>query len=194
MYSEDIISTLTERIGFGTPQGEGFDIELSEANSTGESGRTFSSFHALVTVDNIYAAVENPDIEETDFNQLLENYRKAAVLEVVPMIMDKNSLYDNATDYSSIIEQNIILFDDAIGYKVAMMVLEMFVGSSRSNLLERNAKFAVSNLKLELYGYKNEFGKVVAEGLTHLFTNAVKKATNKIFPKTIEIKDASDNW
>jgi hypothetical protein len=194
MYSEEIISTLTERIGFGTPNEEGFPIELEEANSIGSSGRLFSSFHSLVTIENIHAAVQNADIEEGPFNDILENYRKAAVLEVVPLIMDKNDAYDNAVDYSTVMQQNIILFDDAIGYKVAMMVLEMFMASSRSNLLERNAKFSVSNLKLELEGYKNETGVLVAKGLVQKFERSIVKASNKIFPRVIEIKDASSNW
>jgi hypothetical protein len=194
MYSNEIISTLTERIGFGTPNEEGFSINIDEANSVGASGRFFSSFHSLVTIENIYAAVENPEITEDEFNVILENYRKSSVLEVVPLIMDKNIQYDNSVDYSKTIEDNIRLFDDAIGYKVAMMVLEMFMSSSRSNLLERNAKFSLSNLKLELEGYRNEASVLVAKGLVQKFERAVLNATNKIFPRVVEVRNATNEW
>lgn len=194
MYSEQIISTLTERIGFGTPNEEGFSINIDEANSVGASGRFFSSFHSLVTIENIYAAVENPEITEDEFNVILENYRKSSVLEVIPLIMDKNIKYDNSLDYSKVIEDNIRLFDDAIGYKVAMMVLEMFMSSSRSNLLERNAKFSLSNLKLELEGYRNEASVLVAKGLVQKFERAVLNATNKIFPRVVEVRNATNKW
>lgn len=194
MYSNEIISTLTERIGFGTPNEEGFSININEANSVGASGRLFSSFHSLVTTENIYAAVENPEIKEDEFNVILENYRKSSVLEVVPLIMDKNIKYNNSLDYSKVIEDNIRLFDDAIGYKVAMMVLEMFMSSSRSNLLERNAKFSLSNLKLELEGYRNEASVLVAKGLVQKFERAVLNATNKIFPRVVEVRNATNEW
>jgi len=78
MYTEQTIQDLTNRIGFGTPKEEGFTIELVEANSVGGSGRVVSSFHALCTIENIFAT--NPTIsgtpEEiaTKFNQLLAQF------------------------------------------------------------------------------------------------------------------------
>ena len=194
MYSETIISTLAERIGFGTPQEEGFAIELDEANLQGDSGRVFKSFHALVTPENIHAAVVNSHINEADFNAILNQFRDNAVREILPLIMDKNELYDTSVEYDSIIESSVVLFDDAIGYKVAVMVLEMFISSSRSNLLERNAKFAVGNLKLELEGFRNDTGFLVANGLVQKLDKAILKASNKIFPRVIEVRDGSYNW
>lgn len=191
MYTEEIITLLTNRIGFGTPQEEGFSIELDEANSVGVSGRKFSSFHSLVTVENILAGIENADPDDNEFNLILSDYRKAAVLEILPLIMDKNPDYLTATNYDNTITDNVILFDDAIGYKVAMMVLEMFISTNRSNIVERNAKLAISNLKLEIEGYRNENGALVASGLVQKFNQAVKLATKKIFPFVIEVKNGN---
>ena len=58
MYSEEIIQSLTERIGFGSPQEDSFVLAISEAIQNGASGRFFKSFHSLVTLENIIAAIE----------------------------------------------------------------------------------------------------------------------------------------
>lgn len=195
MYSENIISTLTERVGFGSSQEEGFAIVISEANSYGSSVRLFKSFHALVTIDNILNTTNvflaNSVDSSVKFNAILNEFRIGATLEILPLIMDKNSKYDVVTDYDQIILDNIVLFDDAIGYKVAMMVLEMMISSNRSNILERNAKLSASNLKLELEGFRNDTGILIANGLVHKLDKAVRKATNKIFPFEVIIKDGN---
>lgn len=193
MYTEQIIQDLTNRIGFGTSQEEGFALEISEVNSSGTSKRLFKSFHALVTIDNIFntinSIIENDIQKSNEFNAILLEFREGATREVLPLIMDKNDKYDQLVNYDSVIEANIILFDDAIGYKVAMMVLEMMISSGRINILERNAKLSASNLKLELEGFRNDTGVLIANGLVHKLDKAVRKATNKIFPFEIIIQD-----
>lgn len=192
MYSQEIIVLLSERMGFGTPLEEGFAIDLDGANSAGSTGRLFKSFHSLVTVENIFAAL--PDLgsgSDLKFNTFLASLRNQATLEVLPLIMDKNPNYVNSIGYDAVIEENAILFDDAIGYKVAMMVLELFMTTKESNLVERNAKLAVSNLKLELEGFRNDVGILVASGLVQKLDKAVRKATNKIFPSVPTVGDAN---
>ena len=194
MYSNETIVSLSERMGFGTPLEEGFSIELDEANSVGSTGRLFKSFHQLVTVDNIFASL--PDLgadATTKFNAILEDLRNQATLEVVPLIMDKHQDYDNAVPYDSIMEQNAILFDDAIGFKVAMMVLELFMTTKESNFAERNAKLSINNLKLELEGFRSDSGVLVARGLVQKFDRAVSKASAKIFPFTPTV-DGTSRW
>jgi hypothetical protein len=195
MYTEEIILKLADRIGFGTHQGESFAINISEANSLGFSKRFFKSFHALVTIENIFNTINSiipNDSGSTEmFNSILGDFRIGATREVLPLIMDKNNKYKVEVDYSQVIEDNIILFDDAIGYKVAMMVLEMMISSSRSNLLERNAKLSASNLKLELEGFRNDTGILIANGLVHKLDKAIRKATNKIFPFEVIIESGN---
>ena len=107
--------------------------------------------------------------------------------------MDKHKNYADIEDYDPIIENYKILFDDAIGYKVAMMVLELFMTTRRSNLHERNARLSINNLKLELEGFKNDQGHLVASGLVQKYNLAVKKAVNKIFPFEIIVQNGT-NW
>jgi hypothetical protein len=194
MYSTETISLIKNRIGFGLPLEEGFSIELDEANSVGTSGREFKSFHPLVTIENILAGLptfeEEPDEK---INTILEGYRKSATLEVLPLILDKHKDYVYDQNYDSTITNNITLFDDAVGYKVAMMVLEMLLTTKESNIVERNAKLSASNLKLELEGFKNEYGALVASGLVQKFNQAIVLATRKIFPFEIKVNNGN-SW
>ena len=193
MYSEEIIQSLTERIGFGSPQEDSFVLAISEAIQNGASGRIFKSFHSLVTLENIIAAIEKQNSNAEEFEALLNEYRKGAVLEVLSLILDSHQDYVSNDSYDAIITQNVTLFDNAIGYKVAVMVIEMFMSTKRSNIVERNAKLSVSNLKLELEGYRNDSGVLVAKGLVHKFENAIKTAQKKIFPFRLTVED-SNAW
>ncbi len=184
MYFATAIEALVDRISWNKALDPDYP-ELDETNLTGESGRNFQSFHQLVTVENIYDAVPEVEMEAGAFNAYLSEVRIQAVLAILPEIMDKNLKYENATDYTDTIIQNAALFDDAIGYKAAMMVLELFMSTKRSNLAERNAKLAVSNLKLEIEGFRNDNGVLVAKGITQKLEKAIRTATNKIFPKEI---------
>lgn len=191
MYSEEIIQSLTERIGFGSPQEDSFTLTMSEAIQNGASGRFFKSFHSLVTLENIIEAIEKREPTAEQFEAILNEYRKGAVLEVLSLIMDQHPDYIAKDSYDAVITENNVLFDNAIGYKVAIMVIEMFMSTKRSNIVERNAKLSVSNLKLELEGYRNDSGVLVAQGLVHKFQNAIKLAQNKLFPFKIIVQDGN---
>lgn len=195
MYAEQTIQDLTNRIGFGTPKEEGFTIAIDEANSVGGSGRVVSSFHALCTIENIFAT--NPTIggNETEiaekFNQVLADFKKAATLEVLPAILDKHQDYVSTDSYDTIIAQNIAIFDDCIGYKMAMMILETMLSTKESNIAERNVKLTAANLKLEIEGFTNDTGVLVASGLVQKYNNSIKRAVNKIFPFEIKVNNGN---
>jgi hypothetical protein len=186
MYSEDQITRAANRIGFGIPTEEGFAPTLSEANSAGESNRIFKSFHSLVTVENIFHCNEvilaNESGSSNALNDILDRFRLDAAREVLPLVLDRNLQYITTESYDKAIEDNIVLFDDCLGYKVAIMVLEMFMSTNRVNIQERNAKLTKANLMLEINGYRNENGGLIARGLVQEFNSAVKAATLKIFP------------
>lgn len=164
---------------------------MSEAIQNGASGRFFKSFHSLVTLENIIEAIEKREPTAEQFEAILNEYRKGAVLEVLSLIMDQHPDYIAKDSYDAVITENNVLFDNAIGYKVAIMVIEMFMSTKRSNIVERNAKLSVSNLKLELEGYRNDSGVLVAQGLVHKFQNAIKLAQNKLFPFKIIVQDGN---
>jgi len=186
MYFAAAIEALVDRISWNKAMEPDYPV-LDEANMTGESGRNFQSFHQLVTVENIYDAVSEVEMETDAFNAVLKGIREQAVLAIIPEIMDKNSLYKTSEDYTETIIDNAVLFDDAIGYRTAITVLELFMTTKRSNLAERNAKLSVSNLKLEIEGFRNDNGVLVAKGITQKLEKAIRTATRKIFPREITV-------
>jgi hypothetical protein len=194
MYSESAITELINRVSWGLPQDASFVIELNNSNKTGTSGRNFQAFHQLATVENVFAAIEEVAANEEEFNAVLSDIRKQAVLSILPMIMDKHDDYDSNVDYSNTIIEKAVLFDDAIGFKVAISVLELFMSTKRRNFSELNTKMAISNLKLEVEGFRNENGALVAKGLSQKLEYSIHKASKKIFPFKVVVNNASNSW
>ena len=80
MYSNEIIQTLEKRIGFGSDTGLPFTI--SESLKVGTSGRVYSFFHKLVTIQNLYYTIPLDQNSEPLFiaflDQMIENSVRAA--------------------------------------------------------------------------------------------------------------------
>ena len=183
MYSNDVTLKLEKRIRWNTDYDTAFPVALDEFNATGESGKHFQGFHQLVTLSNIYnVGVSEINMEAAPFNAILTDIRKQAVLQMLNDVFDKNMYYDGTVDYSPVIEANIGLFDNAIGFGTAISVLELMLSSKRINADERNTKTSAANLKLELEGFTNENGVVVAKGIRFYYQRAIKAAVLKIFP------------
>lgn len=189
MYNEQSIASLVTRIGWEKPLDTAFAIELDEEVLTANSERKVNSFHQLVTVENVYAAVPEIEMEVADFNDFLSSLRRQSVLEVLTAIFDKNEQYIETVDYSELILARPRLFDDAIGYCIAIKALELFISSSRNNLLERNAKLSFQNLKIELEGVRNDGGFFVAKGIIYKMERAIQKAQNILFPNNATVQN-----
>jgi hypothetical protein len=185
MYSEESISTLIGRIGWGKPLVSDFGLTIAEELLLASSKRKVNSFHQLASVENIYSAVPEVDMEETDFNEFLSTIREQSVREVVTAILDQSHLYDETIDYSNIITSKPRLFDDAIGYCIAIKILELFISSTRINTTERSASMSFQTLKIELEGAKNDNGHFIAKGIVYKKEIAIKKAQRIIFPDPI---------
>lgn len=180
MYSELSIQTLETRIGWSDPSD--LPISISADNKQSDSGRMFNSFHSMVLLSNIYATVPVVNMDENSFNEYLLSVRKQAVLSVLNRIFDQNKEYISTNDYSDTIINRSALFDDAIGYSVAVNMIELFISSGRSNLEERNSKMSYQLLKIELEGAKNENGYPVTKGLLSKLDTSIKRAREIIFP------------
>ena len=185
MYSELSISTLESRIGWDIPLDSGFAIQLNQEVLTANSERKVSSFHSLATVENVYAVVPEVNMVADKFNGYLASVRRQSTLEIMTSIFDKHEDYIEETDYSNLIIARPKIFDDAIGYCIAIKILELFLSSSRKNGSERNALFSFNSLKIELYGAKNENGHFIAKGVVYQKEQAIKQAQEIIFPKQI---------
>lgn len=181
MYSESSKQVLEARIGFGKHSKE--TVIITESNETGTSGRLLSFFHPLATVVNLYASVEDIDISDDDFNAFLSQFRKDAVASATTRVLNFHTLYDEAVDYSDIIVDHANLFDEVIGYTMAIKAIEMLISTTRINDEERNASMAYEKLKVELEGVVNSEGIVRSKGLNRLLNYSIRKAARIIFKK-----------
>ena len=188
MYSQEAINVLINRIGW-SEMSSGLPFGLTTENTTGESSKKFNFYHSMILVDNIYSAVTDANISETDFNNYLKEVREQAVLNVLTSILDEHIDYDPLVDYSNTIIQRAPLFDKAIGYTVATKMIELFISTERSNFRERNAKMAYNTLKIELEGAKNDNGHFVAKGILYHLGQGIKNAQKVIFPFKIVVQD-----
>lgn len=193
MYSPESIQSLVDRIGFAEPINSDFAITISGEVILSNSGRYVNSFHQLATVENLYSAVSQPAMADLDFNNYLQGIKKQAVIEILTEIIDQDSRSDTSFDYSDTITTNPYIFDNAIGYTIAVKCLELFISSPRKNLIERNAKLAINNLKMELEGVRTDAGVLVAQGIKRERYYAIKKAKDVLFPFLIPI-DGSKLW
>jgi hypothetical protein len=194
MYSEVSLSTLINRIGWERPLNSDFAIVINQNNQAATSGRKVNTFHALATVENIYSAVPDVNMDELKFNEFLSSIVAPSVIEVVTAILDGHHLYDDTIDYSNVIIEKARLFDDAIGYGIAIKCLELFISSSRSNLIERNAKLSFQTLKVELEGARNDNGHFIAKGIVYKKERAIQKAQRIIFPDPVLVIGSGNEW
>jgi hypothetical protein len=187
MYSEQSIAVLTKRIGWDTALPVNLSIAIDQDNSTASSGRKVNTFHQLATVENMYWAVPEVNMDQLKFNTFLSSIREQSVREVLTEILDQHHLYDQNIDYSNTILENSKLFDDAIGYTIAVKCLELFVTSTRSNATERSNAMSFNTLKIELEGAKNDNGHFIAKGIVYKKESAIKKTQRILFPDPVVI-------
>ena len=183
MYSNEVIQALKNRIGFGSD--EGISIDIDDALKVGTSLRTFSAFHKLVTIPNLYFTVPVVDMEKADFEEILDQLRIDAVMNALTAVLHQSSDYIDSFDYDEIITDKISLFDNVIGYFLAISAIELMVSSNRKNDDTRNINLSYQQLKIELEGLKNDGGHVVSQGLKRELYYATRSAKKIIFPPKI---------
>jgi hypothetical protein len=189
-YTDTAIETLSKRIGFGTAM-QDHGISFSADIVSGPSGRTFGNFSKLCTIDNLYFAVDSKDMDKDPFEANLEEMRLSCARSIVAQILDQSEKYDPGTDYSQLISDRSPLFEEAIGYAVAIASIDLMITSKRSNLAELNAELSYEKLQLAINGFKTEQGVIVAVGLSAKLLSAVKSARKSIFKRRSKIKGSS---
>lgn len=201
MYNSTTITLLTERVGWSQAVPP-TSLVVSAGNLTSTSGRFFDSFHTLVTAENVNDSVINLKIDTTNLNAYLAKMRKDAVLEVLNKLFDTNDLanyastrtersinYD-ANGYDALINKYQTVFDQAIGYSMAVRAIQLFITSERSNSAQRKMKASYEFLKSEIEGIRGPDGEVIAKGVNALFTLAIEDAKAILFP-VIKIPEAT---
>lgn len=187
MYTESSKILISKRVGWDNPTGSLFPITINAENLIATSGRRVNSFHQLANVVNLYYTIDESFTIESDFNSLLKEIRLQAAIEVMNKILDQHHCYDFDFDYDKKLEKYQSLFDEPLGYLIAIKCIETYISSSRSNYIERNAKLAFEMLKIELEGVTNEQGIIISKGLNSKFYASIKKAQKNIFPEPIQI-------
>ena len=180
MYDAATIAILEARIGFGSDAGIPIDIDSALTNGT--SGRTFTYFHKLVTLPNIYACVETINADVPTFEADLQQMIADSVRGSLATVINQSVRSDLEADYSQTIQDNPELFDEVVGYNMAIAALELMVSTTRVNDEQRNANATYTKLKVELEGLIDDSGNLRSRGLNSKYRRAVKKARAKVFP------------
>lgn len=190
MYLTD---SLQNRIGWEQPQTSNVAVIIDNINSTATSGRKVNSFHALATVDNLFLGINKTNETSEKFNQLLLSIRNQSVTDITTVIFDQHTGYIDSFDYTPLILARPKIFDEAIGYSMAIRVLEILATSKRINENQENTNLTFQMLKLELEGIKNESGLIVSTGIISKKETAIRKAQKVIFNEVAQVKSGK-SW
>lgn len=121
------------------------------------------------------------------FNSHLLQLKTDAVKSVLVRILNQNNMYLDSFDYSGTIITKSELFDEAVGYTMAISAVEQFISTTRTNSTVRSIEGSYKMLKIELEGAKNNKGAIVAVGLRNKLTTSIKKCSDSIFPNPLKI-------
>lgn len=180
MYDNTSISALADSVGFGK-SAEG-NINLDAQNQTGSSGVIFSSFHKLITVDNLLATFpDNVSKYSAKVNEELTQMRNDAAKRTLADVLDSHIDFDDEVDYSQIITDKITLLRKPFSLAVAISSLELMMSSGRYNIGERSIRESYATLKLELEGAKSDQGKTLSYGVVNKYHFAIKTCQKVIF-------------
>jgi hypothetical protein len=137
-------SAIVSRIGWRNDNTVEF-FDLSDENSTTDSGRVFQSEHSAVTLENIRDCQPVKKISSSDFNDYLENLRSDCVWQVLNDVFEKDYVDDDLlTLYPT-------AFDNCILLRMVINVSEMIMTSSRSNKIQRFTENFLGKLNYDIY-------------------------------------------
>lgn len=121
MYQvERILTLLFGRVGWKQPTQSEYAI-LDETNTTSKSGRYFQNVHAAVTVRNIKETQQDEDISDADFNEILSDLQKGAILKTLsavfnqPEIIETGTIFERESNLATTLQANNGKF---VGYTV----------------------------------------------------------------------------
>lgn len=194
MYSSDNIQSLFNRLGWRNLEADKLENIVNDSNKVSESGRYFEDFSSLVTLNNLYKSVEEPFLNDRLFNEKLKSINESVVFDV----LDRSFNYSERSckvdiDKNDFIENKIGLFDQSIGYGVAIKSIEIMLMSQRNNIEERRVKDLYDDLMVELNGIFDN-GKVLQKGLVQKFEDSIKNNAECLFGSTYAYVDSVNLW
>lgn len=137
---------LLERIGWKQIPST-FSITLDAENLTSDSGRYFNSDeHQFVTLPNIYETIDEIEANATVFNSRLKDLKSQVILLVLSDVFSVTDIQDD------VITNREALFDNAISKRMAIVIGELILTSTRTNTIERMTKQMLQKLFFEING------------------------------------------
>ena len=122
---------------------EGFT--LSASNLATGMDRVFQTGHSAITLENIRDCQPILDISESDFNEYLETLRSDCVHQVLGDVFEKDYVDDN------IFTLHPTAFNDAIIFRMVIMVSELIMTASRSNRIKRFGDAFIGKLNYDVF-------------------------------------------
>jgi len=192
MYSIESKEILVNRVGW-YPAIQPSTIVLTDENTESVSGRYFNGFNSLVTVENVFASLSNKDATNETLQVELERLKSEGVSDVLGKVFDTNTLaaypvlnnvisLNYALDYSNVILDFQQVFDEAIGYSVAVKTMEMIATTIRSNRTTVSNIISLDLLYQQLEGSFTQEGRLVSQGARAMYAEAIGKVINVLFP------------
>jgi hypothetical protein len=103
-----VLPELQQRIGWRQPTKAGSPI-LNSLNKTSKSGRFYQGFHALVTIDNIKATVEEANISDASLNQCLQDLQDDAIMRTLTAVFKSSELIEQQLLYTRFGTMDLII-------------------------------------------------------------------------------------
>lgn len=99
MYNNTrVLNSLFTRVGWRQPTQSEYAI-LAEPNTTTKSGRYFQDVYAPISIQNIKDLQEDADISDADFNEMLVNLQKAAILDMLSAVFNNREVVGTVQTY-----------------------------------------------------------------------------------------------
>lgn len=138
MFRSDYISTLlTGEVGWRQPTISGLPT-ISEANLVSRSSLRFEDAHYLCSIKNLYYTQENEAITSDQFNTLIANLQKQAIVRVM------NDIFTNKSDMLA----TITMYPFESTKKEVFEKSGKFVGFRFNLVTSRRKAFMINNVRL----------------------------------------------
>lgn len=137
---------LKNRLGWSDPLEAGSIIVLDADNKTSDSGRFYQEEHSAITLEIIKDLMEPITDDMTIFNTYLRAQSKKAVTQVITDVFHGHFIADAR------VNEHIEAFDTAISKRMAVIIMEMIITSTRKNETERITKEFANKIFYDLNG------------------------------------------
>lgn len=174
MTHVELKDLLIERIGWKQIPSS-FSIIVDAENLTTDSGRYFNaSEHPFVTLPNIYDTIDEIEADAAIFNGRLKDMRDQVILLVLSDVFDVIDIQDD------VLTNRETLFDNAISKRMAIVVGEIILTSTRTNTIERITKEYLQKLFFEINGSQGNENFPNYVGLKSRYGQEIKKLKDSL--------------